>query len=485
MFAIEIHFLQGKYHATPWGKHVNEGIPEWPPAPWRLLRAIISAWKTTRPDLKDDVVWPILYKLAAESPCYGLPDASVSHTRHYMPADQKTSLVMDTFIVMGKKPVYVVWNKAKLSLEEIDRLKDILVNVHYLGRAESWCSMSVSLDHPRCNCVPLDNMETTSEQEVVRVLVPNNHVEFEDLDSQQPVSLKSITVTTKTLQDNNYADPPGSKWQLYLRPQNCFDVKRGAYPSSPVDNVTLVRYTVIGNVKPDIRDTLRLGDMARTACMSRYGKANSGESSATFSGKDYRGKPLTDHVHAFFLPTYETQNKKIDHITIVAKNGFDRKELDSLLRLRWLSRYNTDRVDLLFQGCGTLHNFTDIPIFGKGKTWVSATPLVLTRHIKYRGQGGKKRVVDGLEDQIRHEISERWPAYNLKKITVLDGQKSIGNTSFKPSEFFRWRSRGSRGSDNAYSIRLQFKESISGPLVIGYASHFGLGMFVPEESIAA
>ncbi len=35
---IKLTFPAGRYHATPWGRHVNEGVAEWPPSPWRLLR---------------------------------------------------------------------------------------------------------------------------------------------------------------------------------------------------------------------------------------------------------------------------------------------------------------------------------------------------------------------------------------------------------------------------------------------------------------
>ena len=32
MVAIEFRFLNRRYHATPWGHHVNEGAVEWPPS---------------------------------------------------------------------------------------------------------------------------------------------------------------------------------------------------------------------------------------------------------------------------------------------------------------------------------------------------------------------------------------------------------------------------------------------------------------------
>lgn len=493
MFAIAIRFLHGRYHATPWGKHVNEGIPEWPPTPWRLFRAIIATWKITRPDLDDITVWKTLQKLMSEPPHYSLPDASVSHTRHYMPANQKkTSLVMDTFVLMSKKtPIYIIWNNAILNSDEISNLNSILENMHYLGRAESSCTASVSSVYPHCNCVPLSYDNTTPEQEVVRVLAPNNIIEFEDLDNV-PIgseNLKSITVSTRTLQDNNYTDPPGGKWLLYTRPQNCFEAKNDSDTNnskSLQNNVSLMRYVITGTLKPDVRDTLRIGDITRYACMSRHGKIKNGENSATFSGKDDHGIPLTDHTHAFFLPTSETQNNVIDHITIVAKNGFTHYEIESLFRLRRLYRYNFDSVNLLFQGCGSLHDFSDIPALGTSKIWVSDTPLILTRHIKYRGPKDQKYLVDGPEDQIRREINNRHGStHNLDKVVFLDEQQNVGNTIFKPHEFFRWRRHGRKGSDRAYNVRLEFKNSISGPLTLGYASHFGLGMFVPlgESSI--
>ena len=50
MTVIELHFLAGRYHSTPWGRHVNEGQPEWPPSPLRLLRALYDAWRRKHPD---------------------------------------------------------------------------------------------------------------------------------------------------------------------------------------------------------------------------------------------------------------------------------------------------------------------------------------------------------------------------------------------------------------------------------------------------
>jgi len=45
MIGISVSFPSGRFHATPWGRHVNEGATEWPPSPWRFLRALVAAWK--------------------------------------------------------------------------------------------------------------------------------------------------------------------------------------------------------------------------------------------------------------------------------------------------------------------------------------------------------------------------------------------------------------------------------------------------------
>ena len=44
MFALAFRFPADRYHATPWGRNVNEADVAWPPEPWRLLRALIAAW---------------------------------------------------------------------------------------------------------------------------------------------------------------------------------------------------------------------------------------------------------------------------------------------------------------------------------------------------------------------------------------------------------------------------------------------------------
>src|SRR5260370_15398404 len=134
----------GRSHATPWGHHVNEGLPEWPPSPWRLLRALVATWKRKLPvDLLLQRELPgVLAELARHAPQFHLPAATLGHTRHYMPwfkkgPDDKT-LVFDAFVCLAPDAEVVFhWPDAILSADATHALARVLDSLGYFVRAES------------------------------------------------------------------------------------------------------------------------------------------------------------------------------------------------------------------------------------------------------------------------------------------------------------------------------------------------------------
>jgi CRISPR-associated protein Csb2 len=65
--------------------------------------------------------------------------------------------------------------------------------------------------------------------------------------------------------------------------------------------------------------------------------------------------------------------------------------------------------------------------------------------------------------------------------TVLD---HVGRTcSFRPLQFRRARRKpGDDGARRATAaFRLEFDREVAGPLCLGHAAHFGLGLFLPTE----
>ena len=149
MIAIEMRFLTGKYHATPWGRQVNEGAVEWPPSPWRILRALLAVWHHKFPEVPEEHVQDLLQKLSV-APAYKLPKSAAGHTRHYMPTanDAKTK-VFDTFIVISRsEPLVICWPNLELSDGQQLLLTRLVAAMGYFGRAESWVEASVTAIAP-------------------------------------------------------------------------------------------------------------------------------------------------------------------------------------------------------------------------------------------------------------------------------------------------------------------------------------------------
>ena len=148
--AIGFHFPLGEYHATPWDRAVNSGDSEWPPSPWRILRALLSVWHTRCPDIDLQTVESVIGKLASEPPSYLLPETFPSHTRHYLPGASHSEVSRDTAYTLAprlqlapKSQVLVRWPTVELDAHERDSLERLLQGLPYLGRAESICDASL------------------------------------------------------------------------------------------------------------------------------------------------------------------------------------------------------------------------------------------------------------------------------------------------------------------------------------------------------
>src|SRR5690242_7079417 len=104
MTRIELRFPAHRYHANPWGRHVNEGVAEWPPSPYRLLRALYDVWKRKCADIPEAEVQSLFSALARVAPEFHLPAAVPSHTRAYLSSNTEDvtdkSLIFDGFVAV-------------------------------------------------------------------------------------------------------------------------------------------------------------------------------------------------------------------------------------------------------------------------------------------------------------------------------------------------------------------------------------------------
>ena len=484
MLAISIAFTANRYHATQWGRHVNEGVPEWPPSPWRILRAIVATWRRTLPGLSTAQVVPILEALASELPHFHLPAASTGHTRHFMPLFKagSSTLVIDSFVsIRANEPVFALWPNVELDSAQGAVLSTILRNMPYLGRAESWIEASLASKHPEINSYPLETGSLPQgDWEISRTLTPRTPIKLEDLE-----------VETSVLRRGGRIDPEGAQWWPYIRKADCFTAYRSQRRRRPAHGAgaTVLRFAIAGRPLPIVSDTLRWGELARKSAMAKYGRQNGGGRSKTLSGKDASSKPLRGHRHAFYVPTDEDGDGHIDHLTIWTPGGLAPEEFKAIVSVNALDPGGQRKpVQLVYQAHGREEDFEGVsPLFSKSRRWRSLTPYVLTRHVKVRGPKHQRRIVDGPVEQVRREITLRWPdGPGLDKVDCLNprdpikpirGGRSVG---FRTFDFYKYRSSGPKGG-GAYNVEIEFEEELEGPVLLGFACHYGLGIFVPAE----
>ena len=468
MLALSFEFVTGRYHATEWGKNVNDGIVDWPPSIWRILRAIISAWHIKlHEEITKDEIESLLNELVCNEASFYLPNATRGHTRHYMPFKEKTTKIIDSFISIDPNDLVVVrWDKINLNSEQKETVDRVADAIQYLGRAESWCIVRRMKENiPQPNCSP-STKDADSKGKLTKVLVPDS------------ATLEQLCKKTQDLHKECRINPLGSKWMQYLLESE----ERMQRPNILERPINVLRYRIAGNVKPKITETIKIASSIRRTAMSKYGKDNNNDTTPMFSGKDRDGKHLQDnHNHAFFLPTDEDEDNMLDHMTIVAANSpFNQKEMSALKRIRYAWN-GQNRLDIIFQGRGSLDEFDKIPILQKSKKWISVTPYVMNRHMKIKKKGDATYIVDGPKDQLRKEIQNRFGDITIKKMTVQDSKSKMSKNNLMPIQFTRWRKDKLSGF-GAYNVSIEFDQILHGPLSLGHGAHFGLGMFVPDQS---
>jgi CRISPR-associated protein Csb2 len=198
--------------------------------------------------------------------------------------------------------------------------------------------------------------------------------------------------------------------------------------------------------------------------MGAYGRQNQGSVSGVFSGKDpTTGSPVADHRHAHFLPTDEDGDGFIDHLTIYSDAGLGTLELKALEALRLLT------VGTELKRQIRLTPVDEAPsLLGPALRWKSHLPFAPIRHPK-RKQG---RLQDGPLDQIRLELSRRG-------LPVPETVRLIDSGAPTPFDLLEGPhlARGPR-----YFAEITFPRAVTGPIAIGAASHFGMGLFLPSDS---
>jgi len=535
MPALILSFPAGRYHATPFGSHVNEGIVEWPPSPWRLLRALVATgytklgW-TEVPETGRSLV----LKLASVLPRFGLPPAVAAHSRHYMPLGvldkgrERTTLVIDAWARVSRGEVVVVWD-AELTEPEESLLQELVAKIGYLGRSESWLEgrvvdgkdvradvvphgagephrpgwEQVSILAP----IPSSDYMAWREREVARVLAlfplpegkkkPSKKLldQRSKAETQYPSHLLDcLQVDTTWLKKHGWSQPPGSQRVLYWRPAAALTIGAPravmAHSGKSIDAALLALATPSRNTHelPLVIRTLPQAELLHRALASHIGRRGVENGGRELLGIDEDNKPLKGHRHVHILPLDLDGDAHLDHILVWAPDGLSSATQAALRAVR-----NTHskgiaelRVSVAFTGSlqelqrfGSSVGSTLGRLVAEAATFRSITPFVLPRYLKRHGR-------NTFEEQIRAELESRGrPAARVEVVPVQHRDRRT--KQFR--HFVTVRDPRRKGAPSlpppspaGHDVRLHFSEPEPGPLALGYGSHFGLGLFEAVEA---
>lgn len=535
MVFIEIEFVARRYHATPWDAHVNEGRIEWPPSPWRLLRALIAVGynKLGWTDAPSPAAAGCVNKLAGCAAEFALPVGTASHTRHYMPVrsgrSEKKAKVFDSFIRFAS-PDDSIWIKFDVELtdEETSELRQLVEGLAYLGRAESWVEARLvsSSDVDQDISTRWVRLADESDTRRVRLLAPlaaNDYsawrerevanaqaVAERDLEASASQRGNKVTPAARkkalskaesvfpasvvdSLQRDNavwqsegWPRPPGSRWVDYAIPDGMLKTPPvvTVAPSPKYDRPTTILLAIDGEgkrgtLRPRIRRSLPLMELLHNEAVRYAGKLGLGHL-PELTGTDAGGTPLGgSHRHAHWLPMSLMQPGAIDHVLAYAPGGFSPAALRAISSIRWAYAKGISALSVNMVGRGSMDDVREqlsrsvsltahgLSIVDESAIWHTATPMVLRKYFQRRG----KKTVEG---QVREELSERgFP--DPVSIEVWPQQR-LAEHKLKGFVLRRGPKKRQPPAERSWGISITFDRPISGPINLGYASHYGLGM---------
>lgn len=523
MISIHVRFLTGRWHATPWDAHVNEGITEWPPSPWRLLRALIATWHAKAADVPREDVESLVEALAASEWRFELPiEVESAHTRHYMPiAGGKTTKVLDPHLVVGADAPLVIESSADLTASQTALLERLIRSMTFFGRAESWADLR--LGQPAyANC---GRSFEGPKTEVVRVLHPVSAGAFQTwragviegatrqkkaeiaakkgleldkvslskgdirrVESTVPKTLfEALQMDTADIQKAGWNVPPGAVWVPMHRPTLTPGSKPPRIAGAPIRDIDVIRFALYSNVLPRWTDVHYLCDAFHKSLTKRAVAMDLGQellSVLTGCGPDR--KPVKGHQHLYMLPQmHESKPNKIGGIALYLPGGMDDKALEFLTGLTHINPGDESfqEQELVFLD---VENSRESPLaegFGEARVWESYTPFIATRFPKPGKMEFGQQVGSPEHDLLR-----------LLNLAARDGAKVERVERFEPrpkepGRPLRWSTfrthkknrEGARGPHLPAGFRITFNEPQQGPICLGFGAHFGLGVFRPAK----
>ncbi len=493
---IEVKLLSGRYHAHIWAEsQFGMAGPEWPPSPWRLLRAVAAAWFAAQPrpsseQERDDLLEALG---RTDPPEIWLPKTSFHEIRYYQPIrkDGATRALHHDFFAVPEGGRF--WFKFNVCLSESQRtlLAALLGSLRYFGRTESRARLCLSnRAEPPAEVqpvVPRGRDGATADLAYRAVLCPAADFRASDLwrvrsTASAVTGLGYPVHLVDALLDNKMPLPDGARWIEYALPRAVLvhDIRPAPPPRKipPDIPVAEIRFRLNRRIPIRLRLLVAVARAFRDAAVARH-RNLTGTDSLTLSGRGADGGIARGHQHAFYLPRLSPGRMIVDFITVRIPTGrLTGAEMEALLGVGRI------RIE------DSLYPITVVPQEMVAQvhhavlatSWRSVTPFVPP--LRWRRHAGGTDV----DDQVAR-LAERICGHRPVSVRRLQVPGLPGHVcSLLAHQYFgaeaslerRWRLTTRVG----FWLELTFDQPVALSIPLGADPHFGAGQFEPSAACA-
>ncbi|AEJ44829.1 type I-G CRISPR-associated protein Csb2 [Alicyclobacillus acidocaldarius] len=495
VIGIAFRFAAGA-HSVPLEKPMESEI-EWPPSPWRILRALVATATRMRLHLTGfrGSLHALVEALSLEPPVYTLPlGVELSHPD---PAGRALCAILR---VPRPSALCVFWPHLSLQSDELEILEKILDELPAAWSAADWLHCHVLHKVPdRVDARPASFAESGEPQAERRVRVqwlcplPSHTWVSAPASSagRRPAHLLDALT-----QGDGVVPSPAARPVTYvlegLAGRGARRARRSYRLLANRAEVNAARYAIADAARPRVTDALDISEVFHQSILSRYDDRDepapliiTGHEPNEPGAVSRRG-----HQHVFVLPEDLDHDGLLDHVLIYAQEPFPEGVIAALERIRtlvtpdwWPGPKRRWRVWLedLWRVPRVGERATPVledGLVGPARIFVSVTPYLHPWHAKH---GGAKF---GPVEQIRKELKLR----GLPEPVAITPRAAahIAGQSVPAHKFRRLRYGKRQNIPGRWGSfwRLEFAEPVYGPIALGANCHFGMGLFAADADEA-
>ena len=469
---LRITLLSGRYGATPWGRSEYEGQVEYPPSPWRLLRAILHGGfaLSAVPDQLPAGLEQLVALLSQQPPSYHLPFGEYGQIRGFRPAygcealpplytkgptkytpndKPKPRSFIDAYIQLGaREAIHVSWS-VDLTAEQERLLTACLAGLSYLGRADYPAIWQVVPNTPQPNCIP--------DPEGTLSVMCCSH-------SDSSESLNGLLMNPQQARKAGRAAPPGQQWVSYRYTPQRAPVLVGAARSLQVNRALFA-----------FLSPFPLPASAGMAWTDRLHRAllQKAPASSLFSGLA-GGQPLGEDQRAWYR--WEENDGHLTSLEVLSPLPFSDTEIEALQSLRRLYGRGGIQVPL------RVMRLDQLPL-GAERELRTATPMLLYttprpgKLQRYPAAQAIQSLLWGLGEHYKLDPSAFSLDSAAERIEVTHPR--LGRIAAQVTAVVDQQqiiSRGTRKAASSRSFHVQLEAEQAVPVLgVGWGRHFGAG----------